>query len=118
MKRGLIVDDADVARINLKTILREKYDIVAEATNGLEAVELYQKYRPDFVTMDITMAEQNGMDALRSIKALDPNAQVIMVSAVATKPNVYAALTIGAKNFVIKPYEKEKVLEAVERLFK
>lgn len=81
MKRGLIVDDATVMRMRLRDILQARYDVVGEAENGAKALELYAQLKPDFVTMDITMAEMNGMEALKSIVGRFPDAKIVMVSA-------------------------------------
>ena len=117
MKRGLIVDDATVMRMRLRDILQTRYDVVGEAENGQKALELYGQLRPDFVTMDITMAEMNGMDALKSIISRYPDAKVVMVSAMGQKTLVFEALSQGARDFIIKPFDPDRVLMAIARLF-
>jgi len=117
MKRGLIVDDAAVMRMRLRDILSTKYSIVGEAENGREAVDLYKVYKPDFVTMDISMAEMNGMEALKALLKEFSEAKIVMVSAVGQKAQVFEAIGIGAKDFIIKPFEAERVLLAIDRLF-
>jgi len=117
MKRGLIVDDATVMRMRLRDILQARYEVVGEAENGAVALELYTKHKPDFVTMDITMAETNGMEALKNIMAQFPDAKVVMVSAMGQKSMVFEALAQGAKDFIIKPFDPERVLIAIGRLF-
>ena len=113
-KRILITDDTAFMRLLLQKILTENgYEVVGEADNGKESVRLFEKYRPDLVTMDITMPILNGVDALKRIRALDPNAQVLMVSAMGQKNMVMQALREGARGFLVKPFEKEKVLQAV-----
>ncbi|MDC7124944.1 MAG: response regulator [Spirochaetales bacterium] len=117
MKKGMIVDDAAVMRMRLRDILSTRFSIVAEAENGKQAIEEYQKYNPDFVTMDISMAEMNGMEALKGLIHDFPDANIVMVSAVGQKALVFEALNNGAKDFIIKPFEAERVLMAIDRLF-
>jgi len=117
MKRGLIVDDATVMRMRLRDILQAKFEVVGEAENGARAVELYEQLKPDFVTMDITMAEMNGMDALKSLVTRYPEAKVVMVSAMGQKAMVFEALSQGAKDFIIKPFDPDRVIVAIDRLF-
>ena len=117
MKRGLIVDDATVMRMRLRDILQTRYEVVGEAENGAKALELYAQLQPDFVTMDITMAEMNGMDALKSLVSKFPDAKVVMVSAMGQKAMVYEALSQGARDFIIKPFDPDRVLVAIARLF-
>lgn len=117
MKKGIIVDDAAVMRMRLRDILAGKYEIVAEAENGARALEEYSIHRPDFVTMDITMAEMNGMDALGAILKTYPDARVVMVSAMGQKQLVFEALSKGAKDFIVKPFDRDRVLLSIDRLF-
>ena len=117
MKRGLIVDDAAVMRMRLRDILSSKYTIVAEAENGRQAIEYYRIHKPDFVTMDISMAEMNGMEALKALLREFPDAKIVMVSAVGQKTQVFEALGCGAKDFIVKPFEPERVLLSIDRLF-
>ena len=117
MKRGLIVDDATVMRMRLRDILQTRYDVVGEAENGLRALELYAQLKPDFVTMDITMAEMNGMEALKALLHRFPDAKVVMVSALGQKALVFEALNQGARDFIIKPFDPTRVVVAISRLF-
>ncbi|MFW5683356.1 MAG: response regulator [Spirochaetota bacterium] len=117
MTTGMIVDDAAVMRIRLRDILESKYKIVAEASNGQEAVDLYNEYRPDFVTLDITMTQLNGIEALERIITAHPDARVVIVSAVGQKKMVFEAIAKGARDFIIKPFDPERVLIAIDRLF-
>lgn len=117
MKKGLIVDDAAVMRMRLRDILSSKYSIVAEAENGRQAIEQYRIYKPDFVTMDISMAEMNGMEALKTLLKEFPDALIVMVSAVGQKTQVFEAISCGAKDFIVKPFEPDRVLLSIDRLF-
>ncbi|HLK59277.1 MAG TPA: response regulator [Chthonomonadaceae bacterium] len=116
-KRVLITDDALFMRVTLKNILTKNgYEIAGEASNGRESVDLYQKTQPDLVTMDITMPEMDGISAVREIKKQDPNATIIMCSAMGQKNMVMEAVAAGAKDFIVKPFQPEKVIEAVQKL--
>ena len=117
MKTGMIVDDAAVMRIRLRDILETRYKVVAEASNGKEALDLYESYKPDFVTLDITMPQLNGLEALEQIMKSYPDARVVIVSAVGQKQMVFQAIANGAKDFIIKPFEPDRVLMAIDRLF-
>ena len=117
MKTGMVVDDAAVMRIRLRDILETRYKVVAEAANGREALDLYESYRPDFVTLDITMPQLNGIEALTLMMHAYPDAKVVIVSAVGQKRMVFQAIAQGAKDFIIKPFEPERVLIAIDRLF-
>ncbi|PLS19768.1 two-component system response regulator [Bacillus sp. M6-12] len=104
-------------RMMIRNILvKHGYEIVGEAVNGVDAVEKYKQLEPDFVTMDITMPECNGIDAVRTIKALYPNAKIIMVSAMGQQSMVMDAIQAGAKDFIVKPFNEEKILESVSKL--
>lgn len=116
-KRVLITDDALFMRVTLKNILTKGgYEIAGEASNGLESVELYKQTKPDLVTMDITMPEMDGITALKEIKKTDPQANVIMCTAMGQKSMVMEAVAAGAKDFIVKPFQPEKVLEAVQKI--
>ena len=91
--------------------------MVAEAENGIAEVEKYKELKPDLVTMDITMPEMDGIAALKMIKALDPEARIIMCSTMGQQAMVIEAIQAGAIDFVVKPFQPEKVLEAVEKAF-
>ncbi len=116
-KRILITDDALFMRVTLKNILTQNgFEIVGEATNGVESVELYKSLKPDVVTMDITMPEMDGISALKEIRAFDPEANVVMCTAMGQKNMVVEAIQSGAKDFIVKPFQPERVLEAMSKL--
>ena len=116
-KNILIADDATFMRTLLKDILvKNEYVVAGEATNGAEAVSLYRELKPDLVTMDITMPEKNGIDALKEIMAENPGAKVIMCSAMGQQAMVLEAIKSGAKDFVVKPFQAERVIEAVQKV--
>ncbi len=117
MRSVLIVDDAAVMRMRLKDILEPRYQVIAEAENGEQAIDLYKSSAPDFVTLDITMPKLNGIEVLERLMDFDPIARVIIVSAVGQKRMVFNALGIGAKDFIVKPFDPGRVLIAVDRLF-
>ena len=113
-KRILITDDALFMRVTLKNILVQNgYEVVGEAANGVESVEMYKQLRPDVVTMDITMPEMDGLTALKTIKATDPDARVVMCTATGQKSMVVEAIQAGAKDFIVKPFQADRVLEAL-----
>ena len=117
MKRVMVCDDAAFMRMMIKDILvKNGYEIAAEAENGLKAVERYLEAKPDLVLMDITMPEVDGIEAVRRIKALDPNAKVIMCSAMGQQAMVIEAIKAGAKDFIVKPFQADRVLEAVRKV--
>ncbi len=116
MKSVLIVDDASFMRLNLKNILDEDYEVLGEAENGKEAVEKYQELEPDIVTMDITMPEMDGLEAIKAIKDIDPDSDIVVVSAMGQQKMVIEAIEAGAEDFIVKPFEDERVLEALQKL--
>lgn len=116
MKRVLIVDDAAFMRLNLKNILKENYEIAGEAENGQQAVEMYQELKPDFVTMDITMPVMDGLEAIKEIKKIDPEANIIVCSAMGQQKMIIKAIEAGAKDFIVKPFKEQRVLEAIGKL--
>lgn len=112
----LIVDDAAFMRMMIKDILSKNgFEVVGEAQDGSVAVEKYEELKPDLVTMDITMPEKDGIQALKEIKAMNPNAIVIMCSAMGQQAMVIDAIQAGAKDFVVKPFNAERVLEAINK---
>ncbi|WP_017727322.1 response regulator [Halalkalibacterium ligniniphilum] len=112
----LIVDDASFMRMMIKDILSKNgFDVVGEAIDGAQAVEKYKELSPDLVTMDITMPEMDGITALKEIKAYDPNAKVIMCSAMGQQAMVIDAIQAGAKDFIVKPFQADRVLEAIKK---
>lgn len=117
MASVLIVDDAAFMRMMIKDILtKNNYEVAGEAANGLEAVEKYKELRPDLVTMDITMPEMDGIEALRNIKQIDSNAKVIMCSAMGQQAMVIDAIQSGAKDFIVKPFQADRVIEAIQKV--
>jgi|SRR5690554_2357744 len=114
-QRIMLVDDAQVIRLMLTKIFKDAgYEIAGEASNGAEAIRLYQELQPDLVTMDITMPEVSGIDAVKGIIKSDPNAKIVMCSAMGQKSMVLEAIEAGAKNFIIKPFDPEKVIEVAK----
>jgi two-component system chemotaxis response regulator CheY len=116
MPTVLVVDDAAFMRMRCAKLLTENGYTVIEAENGAEAVRKYQEARPDCVLLDITMPEMDGLTALQEIRKLDPNARVAMVTAMGQQQIVMEAIKSGAKDFVVKPFERDRVLAAVEKL--
>ncbi|MBV7273368.1 response regulator [Clostridium sp. PL3] len=117
MKRILIVDDAVFMRISLRAMLEKNgFEVVGEASDGLEAIEKYFVLKPDIVTMDITMPKMDGVEALGAIKSKDPNAKVVMISALGQESWVKKAVMIGAKGFVVKPYKEDYVIQTLSKL--
>ncbi|MCL1905500.1 MAG: response regulator [Clostridiales bacterium] len=117
MAKVMIVDDAAFMRIQIKNMLSKNgYEVAGEAENGKQAVERYKDYSPDVVTMDITMPEMSGLDALREIIKMDPNAKVVMVSAMGQEAMVRDAILSGAKGFIVKPFKEEGILAAIKKL--
>ena len=110
MARVLIVDDAAFMRMMIKDILEKNgFEVIGEANNGLKAVEFYKKEKPDIVTMDITMPDMDGIGAVKEIKAFDPNAKVIMCSVMGQQGMVMDAIRAGAKDFIVKPFQADRV---------
>lgn len=110
----MIVDDAIFMRMKLKDILEKNgYEVVAEAQNGADAIEKYKAEKPDIVTMDITMPEMNGIEALQAIKKIDPSAKIIMCSAMGQQAMVMEAIQSGALDFIVKPFETDRVIDSI-----
>ncbi|AUN15076.1 chemotaxis protein CheY [[Clostridium] sordellii] len=117
MKRVLIVDDAAFMRMSIRKMLEENgFEIVGEAENGLMAIEKYQELQPEVVTMDITMPEMDGLEALRQIKKIDPAASIVMVSALGQEARMKEAIIYGAKGFIVKPFKEEIIVSALAKL--
>lgn len=117
MARILITDDAAFMRMMLKTILSEGgHEVVGEAANGEQAVESYETLVPDVITMDITMPVMDGIQAVRSIKTKHPEAKVLMCSAMGQQNMVMDAIKAGAKGFIVKPFDRSKILEEISRI--
>ena len=116
-KNILISDDAAFMRMMIKDILTKNgYNIVGEAENGKIAVDKYMELKPDLVLMDITMPEMDGIQALKKIKAIDANASVVMCSAMGQQAMVIESIQSGARDFIVKPFQAERVLEAVKKV--
>lgn len=115
MPKILLVDDAAFMRMRSAKLLTEHGYEVAEAENGQEAVTKYQSWGPDLVLMDITMPVMDGITATREIRSLDPGAKVVMVSALGQQTMVIEAIKAGARDFVVKPFEPEKILATVRK---
>ncbi|MEA1961747.1 MAG: response regulator [Bacillota bacterium] len=115
-KKVLIVDDAAFMRMMIKDILTKNgYEVVGEAENGLVAIDKFKEMKPDLVTMDITMPEMDGIAAVKEIVAMDSGARVIMCSAMGQQAMVIDAIQAGAKDFIVKPFQPERVIEAVSK---
>jgi two-component system, chemotaxis family, chemotaxis protein CheY len=116
MPSVLIADDAAFMRMMLKNVLTEAgYEVVGEAENGAVAVSRYRELSPDLTTMDITMPEMDGLAALKEIRAGDPAARVVMCSAMGQQSMVIESIQAGAKDFIVKPFQPDRVLEAVQK---
>ena len=114
MARVLVVDDAAFMRKMVSDALASGgHEIVGEAGDGAEAVARYQELRPEVTTLDITMPQKDGLEALREIIALDPSARVVMCSALGQESKVLESIKLGAKDFVVKPFQPDRVIEAV-----
>jgi len=115
-KRILIVDDAAFMRMMIKDILSKNgFEVAGEAENGQIAVEKYGEILPDLVTMDITMPEMDGISAVKNIKKNHPDAKIIMCSAMGQQAMVIDAIQAGAKDFIVKPFQPDRVLDAVRK---
>lgn len=112
----LVVDDAAFMRMMVKDVLTKNgFNVVGEAENGQKAFEKYKELRPDLVIMDITMPEVDGIQAVKLIKGEDPNAKVVMCSAMGQQAMVIEAIQAGAKDFIVKPFQPDRVIEAVKK---
>ena len=113
----LIVDDAAFMRMMIKDVLTKNgFEVIGEAENGKIAIERYKELQPDLVIMDITMPEMNGIDSLKGIKAVNPAAKVVMCSAMGQQAMVIEAIQSGAKDFIVKPFQADRVCEAVRKV--
>jgi two-component system chemotaxis response regulator CheY len=116
MAKVLVVDDAMFMRKVVTDALNSGgHEVVGEAANGQEAVDRFKELRPDVTTLDITMPEMDGIAALREIIALDPSARVVMCSAIGQETKVLEAVKTGAKDFIVKPFQTERVLAAIDK---
>ncbi|EQB86943.1 two-component system chemotaxis response regulator CheY [Clostridium punense] len=117
MKRVLIVDDATFMRISIRTMLEKNgFQVVGEAENGEVAVKKYVELNPDIVTMDITMPDMDGVQALKAIKQIDNNCKIVMVSAMGQETFVREAVMSGAKGFIVKPVNEEHLVKTLSKL--
>lgn len=117
MTRILITDDAAFMRTMIKSVLvKEGYEVAGEASNGNECVQLYQDLKPDLAIVDITMPQKDGIAAVKEIIEIDPNAKIIMCSALGHQNKIIEALEAGARDFIVKPFEPQRIIEAVKRL--
>lgn len=113
----LIVDDAAFMRLALKNILNKNgFSVVADAKNGQEGIEKYIEVKPDIVTMDITMPDMSGIESLKKIREYDPDAKVIMISAMGQESMVKEAILCGAKSFIVKPYKEEHIIQTLTKI--
>ena len=116
-QKVLIVDDAAFMRMMIKDILEKNgFEVVGEASNGIKAVEIYNKEMPDIITMDITMPDMDGIQAVKAIKKINPSAKIVMCSAMGQQTMVMDAIKAGADDFVVKPFQAERVLESVKKV--
>ena len=117
MKRLLVVDDAVFMRKMISGVAAEAgWEVVGEAGNGVEAVTLYKQLRPDLVTMDLVMPEMGGLDALRLIRASDPEAKVVVVTALDQKQSLMDSIREGAIDFIVKPFDRQRVLKLLAKV--
>jgi two-component system chemotaxis response regulator CheY len=116
MARILVVDDAAFMRMRCTKLLQDNGYETVEAGNGVEAVQKYQQYKPDGVLMDITMPDMDGIETLKKLMEIDPRVRVSMVTAMGQQSLVIEALKSGAKDFVVKPFNAERVLAAVKKI--
>jgi len=116
MAKILVVDDAEFLRVRISKMLSSEGHNIVEAENGARAVATYKEEQPDLVLMDITMPEMDGLSALKEIKAHNPGARVIMLTALGQESVVLEAIKSGARDFVVKPFEKERVLSAIAKI--
>jgi two-component system, chemotaxis family, chemotaxis protein CheY len=117
MARILIVDDTKFMRETLTGIIQKaNHDVVGEGENGLEAIRLYRELKPDLVTMDITMPEMSGLEAVRKIKQEFPDARIIMCSAMGQQKMIVEAIEAGAKDFIVKPFDESRVIDSIARI--
>ncbi len=116
MAKILIVDDAEFLRVRISKMLSGDGHEIVEAENGARAVEQYKLIHPDLVLMDITMPEMDGLSALKAIRSFDPKARVIMLTALGQESVVLEAIKSGARDFIVKPFERERVINAISKI--
>ena len=116
MKKILVVDDAMFMRLSLKAMLgKNGFEVVGEADNGKKAIEMYQRLKPDIVTMDITMPEMEGIEAVEQIIQIDPKATIVMVSAMGQEDKIKRAIMKGARGFIVKPFNEDKLVKTMKQ---
>ena len=118
MLKVLVVDDAKFMRLTLGNLLRKLGHEVVEAENGKDALLKYREHSPDLVTMDITMPEMDGVEAVKRLKEIDPGAKIVMVSAMGQKDFVMEAVKNGAADFIVKPFQEERIRATIEKIAK
>jgi len=117
MKRVLVVDDAAFMRVSIKNMLtKHGYEVIGEAENGKVAIQKFQELAPDIITMDITMPEMDGLASLKKILAINPSANVVMISAMGQESMVREAVLSGAKGFIVKPFKEDIIVSALNNL--
>lgn len=117
MKTVLVVDDMLFMRLSLKSMLEKSgFSVIGDAANGAEAVTKYKEYTPDIVTMDITMPVMSGIEAMKKIREYDPQAKVVVVSAMGQESSVKEAIMSGANYFIVKPFKEEQVIETLKKV--
>jgi two-component system, chemotaxis family, chemotaxis protein CheY len=117
MKKVLIVDDAAFMRMAIKKILEKNgFEVIGEAENGERGVQKYKESKPDIVTMDMTMPEMTGIEALKAIREFDPKAKVVMVSAMGQEVFIREAVIQGAKSFIVKPFKEDHVVRTLNKI--
>jgi len=115
MARILVADDASFMRLRLGTLLKDAGHKVLEATNGAEAVEKYESERPDLVVLDVTMPVMDGLSAIEAILHVDPSARIVVCSSLGQQSVVIQAIRAGAKDFVVKPFQPDRIIAAIDR---
>lgn len=119
MKKVLIVDDIAFMRVTLKSILEENgFEVVGEAKNGIEGIQKYRELNPDIVTMDITMPVMDGINSLKEIKNINPNANIVMVSSMGEESVICEAVSVGANSFIVKPFNDQSVMLTLTKALK
>jgi two-component system, chemotaxis family, chemotaxis protein CheY len=117
--RVLLADDLSFMRMVQREVLKDRgYEVVGEAANGLEAVELFERLRPDLTILDITMPHMNGLEATKRILAKDPSAAIIICSALGQQKLIVEAIQLGIKDFIVKPFKPERLIGAIEKALK
>ncbi len=117
MKKVLVVDDAVFMRQSLRLILeRNGYEVVGEAENGRVAIQKYQELKPDLITMDITMPEMSGIQAVSEIRKINPHIKIVMISALGQESHIREAVLMGAAGFLVKPFKEENIIKALSKI--